>query len=76
LASIPNQETTGEPKHTPGHDTSVIMVNENSYMCPECGKIFSIKDAAERHLHGVHLEHLRKMHNEFHGKDVLGHHVD
>jgi hypothetical protein len=26
-------------------------------------------------LHGVHLEHLRREHSEFHGEDVVGHHL-
>jgi predicted RNA-binding Zn-ribbon protein involved in translation (DUF1610 family) len=70
------QGTVGEAKHTSGHDVSVVIVNANSFMCPECGKLFTIKEAAEAHLHGVHLEHLRKEHNEFHNKDVVGHHVE
>ncbi|MDR0372136.1 MAG: hypothetical protein LBI79_01015 [Nitrososphaerota archaeon] len=75
MTSTPNQEFSGEPNHTPGHDTTIVAVNENIYMCPECGRTFSIKDAAEQHLHGVHLEHLRRVHPEFHGKDVVGRHV-
>jgi hypothetical protein len=66
---------TSEPRYTPGHDTSAIIINENSYMCPECGQTFTIREAVDRHLHGVHLEHLRREHSEFHSKDVVGRHV-
>ncbi len=72
----PNKEVSGEPKHTPGHDTAAIKVNEKTFMCPECGKTFTVKEAVDAHLHGVHLEHLRQEHSEFHGKDVVGHHVE
>ncbi len=75
MASV-KQGMMGEPKHTPGHDTSIVKVNENSFMCPECGKLFSIQEAVDIHLHGLHLEHLRKEHTEFHGNDVVGHHVE
>jgi hypothetical protein len=70
-----NQNMASEPKHTPGHDTAAVKVNENSFMCPECGKTFTEEEAVERHLHGVHLEHLRTAHKEFHGEDVVGRHV-
>jgi hypothetical protein len=75
MASMEQKSPSGEPKHTPGHDTSPVKVNENSYMCPECGKTFADEEAVDRHLHGLHLEHLRKEHSEYHGKDVVGHHV-
>jgi predicted RNA-binding Zn-ribbon protein involved in translation (DUF1610 family) len=73
--SIINQDMMAEPKHTPGHNTAVVNV-QDSFMCPECGKIFAIKDAAEAHMHGVHLNHLRKVHSDTHGNDVVGHHVE
>jgi hypothetical protein len=44
-------------------------------MCPECGKTFDIKDAAEKHLHSTHLKHLKAEHGEFHGQDVDTIHV-
>jgi transposase-like protein len=75
LTSTPKQNFSGEPNHTPGHDPAVVAVNEDRYMCPECGKTFTIEDAAVQHLHGIHLEHLRKEHQEFHNKDVVGHHI-
>jgi len=75
VTSTSNSNFSGEPNHISGHDPAIVAVNENMYKCPECGKMFTIKDAAEQHLHGVHLEHLRKMHQEFHGKDVVGHHI-
>ena len=75
MTSNLNQNFSGEPNHTSGHDPAIVSVKENMYMCPECGKMFTIKDTAEQHLHGVHLEHLRKMHQEVHGKDVVGHHI-
>ncbi len=68
-------QMAGEPKHTPGHSTDAVKTGENSFMCPECGKTFTEQEAVERHLHGVHLEHLRKEHSEFHGQDVVGRHV-
>ncbi len=64
-----------EPTHTPGHSTAVMRSNDGQFMCPECGKTFVVAEAAERHLHGVHLEHLRKVHKEVHGEDVVGRHV-
>jgi uncharacterized C2H2 Zn-finger protein len=70
-----SNQSAGEPKHTPGHDTVAIKVNEKSFMCPECDKTFTEEEAVERHLHGVHLEHLRTAHKEFHGEDVVGRHV-
>jgi hypothetical protein len=70
-----SNQNMGAPKHTPGHDTAAIKVNENSFMCPECGETFSVEEAVERHLHGAHLEHLRTAHKEFHGEDVVGRHV-
>ncbi|XHH10110.1 MAG: hypothetical protein ACFCUE_05615 [Candidatus Bathyarchaeia archaeon] len=69
------QSVNSEPKHTSGHDTAAVAVNQNQFMCPECGKLFPLKEAVEAHLHGVHLEHLRREHSEFHGEDVVGHHV-
>lgn len=66
------QNMASEPKHTPGDDTAAIMMNEKSVMCPECGKTFTEEEAVERQLHGVHLEHLRTAHKEFHGEDVVG----
>jgi hypothetical protein len=74
LASI-IQAASLEPKHTPGHSTEVVTVSEKSFMCPECGKLFAVRDAVEIHLHGVHLEHLRNAHKDQHGNDVVGHHV-
>ena len=70
-----NISTVGEPKHVQGHSTAVIKVNENLYMCPECGITFTLQEAAELHLHHVHLNHLRRVHGEYHGVDVEGHHV-
>jgi Zn finger protein HypA/HybF involved in hydrogenase expression len=64
-----------EPKHLAGHSTAVIKSKDGEFMCPECGKTFEIKDAAEVHLHSVHLEHLRMVHKEFHSEDVVAHHV-
>jgi uncharacterized protein (UPF0212 family) len=69
------QSVKSEPKHTVGHDTAAVEVDRGSFMCPECGKLFTVKEAVEVHLHGVHLEHLRKEHSEFHGEDVVGRHV-
>ncbi|MGD6851618.1 MAG: hypothetical protein ACQCN6_06110 [Candidatus Bathyarchaeia archaeon] len=76
MASMEQKSPSGEPKHTPGHSTTVVIVSDGTFMCPECGKTFTTKDAAEEHLHGVHLEHLRNVHGEFHSKDVVGHHVE
>ena len=54
---------------------AVTQVSEHEFMCPECGKTFDIKDAAEKHLHSVHVKHLRAAHGEFHGEDVDSIHV-
>ncbi|MGE5556057.1 MAG: hypothetical protein ACM3UY_07345 [Methanocella sp.] len=64
-----------EPNHTQGHSTAINQLQSGEFLCPECGKTFDIKDAAEKHLHTVHLKHLRTMHSEYHGKDVTGLHV-
>lgn len=57
--------TTKEPTHTSGHSTAVIQQESGEFMCPECGRIFNDKDAADKHLRSVHAEHLRIMHGEF-----------
>jgi hypothetical protein len=44
-------------------------------MCPECGRTFEVKDAAEQHLHLMHIKHLKAEHGEFHGEDVGTYHV-
>ena len=54
----------GEPKHTQGHSTVVAQGKSGEFMCPECGKTFSGKDEAEKHLHSEHFEHLRSVHGE------------
>jgi competence CoiA-like predicted nuclease len=65
----------GEPKHTQGHSTEITQTPNREFMCPECGKTFDIKDAAEKHLHSAHLKHLKAEHGEFHGQDVDTIHV-
>lgn len=65
----------GEPKHTQGHSTQITQTPNHEFMCPECGKTFDIQDAAEKHLHSMHLKHLKAEHGEFHGKDVDTIHV-
>jgi predicted RNA-binding Zn-ribbon protein involved in translation (DUF1610 family) len=65
----------GEPKHTTGHSTEITQTPSKEFMCPECGKTFDIKDAAEKHLHSTHLKHLKAIHGEFHGQDVDTIHV-
>jgi predicted RNA-binding Zn-ribbon protein involved in translation (DUF1610 family) len=65
----------GEPKHTAGHSTEITQNQDREFMCPECGRTFEIKDAAEKHLHTVHLKHLRSVHGEVHGEDVDTIHV-
>ncbi len=60
-----NMNTTSEPKHTSGHSTAVVRQESGEFMCPECGRIFNVKDAVDKHLHSVHAEHLRTMHGEF-----------
>jgi predicted RNA-binding Zn-ribbon protein involved in translation (DUF1610 family) len=69
-----NEPTIQEPKHTEGHSTEVAQMG-TEYMCPECGRKFPIKDEAVRHLHGVHMKHLRAVHGEYHEEDVGGMHV-
>jgi hypothetical protein len=69
-----NESTIDEPIHSEGHSTEVTQMG-TEYMCPECGKKFSVKDEAVRHLHGVHIKHLRQVHGEYHDKDVGGMHV-
>ena len=64
-----------EPKHTEGHSTKITPINDKEFMCPECGRTFDLKEAAEQHLHTVHLKHLRAVHGEFHGEDVNAIHV-
>jgi uncharacterized protein (UPF0212 family) len=66
----------GEPIHTPGHSTAIAKVGTGEYMCPECGKKFDLAEAAEKHLHLVHMKHLRAEHREFHSKDVDTMHVE
>ncbi len=66
----------GEPKHTAGHSTEVMKLGDGEFMCPECSKTFDIQDAAEKHLHLVHIKHLKEEHGEFHGKDVDAIHVE
>jgi len=66
---------TGEPKHTEGHSIEIIVGKVGEFMCPECGKTFKVKDEAEKHLHTVHLKHLRTEHKEFHGDDSEGQHL-
>ncbi len=73
---IGEEGSVGEPKHTEGHSTAIIHGKEHEYMCPECGKSFDIQEAAEKHLHLVHMKHLRTAHKEFHGKDVDTMHVE
>ncbi len=76
MSKILGNESTidQEPIHVEGHSTEVTQQG-TEYMCPECGKTFPIKDEAERHLHGIHRQHLRTVHGEFHDKDVDGMHV-
>ncbi len=64
MASMEQKNPIGEPKHTPGHSTAVTIVSDGTFMCPECGKTFAAKDAAETHLHGMHSEHLHNVHGE------------
>lgn len=64
-----------EPKHTQGHSTKITPIDDKEFMCPECGRKFDLKEAAEQHLHTVHLKHLRTVHGEFHGEDVNAIHV-
>jgi transposase-like protein len=44
----------------------IKQLDENRFMCPECGKTFTNKTTAESHLHMMHEEHLRTVHEEFH----------
>lgn len=55
-----------EPNHVQGHSTAVSQTQEGQYLCPECGKTFSSKEVAEKHLHQIHWEHLRTVHGEYH----------
>jgi acetone carboxylase gamma subunit len=64
-----------EPKHTEGHSTEINQTANREFMCPECGRTFEIKDAAEKHLHTMHIKHLKAEHGEFHGEDVGTYHV-
>ncbi len=65
----------GEPKHVEGHSTEITQTQNREFMCPECGRTFEVKDAAEQHLHSMHLKHLKAEHSEFHGEDVSTYHV-
>ncbi|MCL5877840.1 MAG: hypothetical protein M1540_08530 [Candidatus Bathyarchaeota archaeon] len=40
-----------EPKHIAGHSTEITPINDKEFMCPECGRKFDLKEAAEQHLH-------------------------
>ncbi|MCW3998991.1 MAG: hypothetical protein NWE93_01980 [Candidatus Bathyarchaeota archaeon] len=73
---VGSEGKVGEPKHTTGHSTAVAKMGEGEFMCPECGKTFTVQDAAEKHLHLVHMKHLRSEHNEFHDRDVDTMHVE
>ncbi|MGE5187919.1 MAG: Hsp20/alpha crystallin family protein [Betaproteobacteria bacterium] len=64
------QPGAGEPKHMQGHSTVVRKQKDGRFMCPECGKTFEKKETAETHLHNEHLEHLRTVHHETHGRDT------
>lgn len=66
---------SNEPKHTEGHSTQITQTSNREFMCPECGRTFEVKDAAEQHLHLMHLKHLKAEHGEFHGEDVGKYHV-
>jgi len=59
-----NQRMADEPKHTPGHSTDAMKTNNGQFMCPECGKTFAKKEAADSHLHETHAEHLQRFHME------------
>jgi hypothetical protein len=65
-----------ELKHKEGHTLDVLENAPGSYLCPECGKQFKSKAETELHLHTVHLNHLRTVHREFHGQDVVEKHVN
>ncbi|NLF89710.1 hypothetical protein GX563_12955 [Candidatus Bathyarchaeota archaeon] len=69
-----NEPTIDEPIHVEGHSTEIAQTG-TEFMCPECGRKFLIRDEAMRHLHGVHMKHLRAVHGEYHEKDVGGMHV-
>jgi predicted RNA-binding Zn-ribbon protein involved in translation (DUF1610 family) len=71
---VGNESTINEPSHTEGHSTEIAQTG-TQYMCPECGRKFTIKDEATKHLHGVHMKHLRTVHGEYHEEDVGGMHV-
>ena len=73
---VGSEGEVGEPRHTPGHSTTIAKVGEGEFICPECGKTFDIKEAAEKHLHLVHMKHLKTEHKEFHAKDVDTMHVE
>ncbi len=64
------QAKENPPKHTHGHSTAVTQASHGEFMCPECGKTFDSKNTAEGHLHSEHIEHLRSVHGEIHGKDT------
>ena len=66
---------TKEPRHKEGHSTEILKTPWSSFLCPECGIHFESKEETEHHLHTVHLEHLRTVHGESHGQDVLERHV-
>jgi len=65
----------GEPKHIEGHSTEISQIRDREFMCPECGKIFEVKETAENHLHSIHLKHLQSVHGQFHSEDVGTVHV-
>jgi hypothetical protein len=71
-----NSKISQEPKHAQGHSTVITQLESGEFMCPECGKPFDVKEAAEKHLHTIHLKHLRAMHKEYHEEDVAGLHVE
>lgn len=70
LAISEGQIGSGEPKHKQGHSIVVSKQKNGDFMCPECGKTFEEKEPAETHLHSEHLEHLRTVHHETHGRDT------
>ena len=39
---------------------------QGRYMCPECGQIFNDKKSVESHLHMMHEQHIRTVHEEYH----------
>jgi predicted RNA-binding Zn-ribbon protein involved in translation (DUF1610 family) len=65
LKVLTSEIVGNEPTHTEGHSTEISQTG-NEFMCPECGKKFLLKDEAVKHLHGVHMKHLRSVHGEYH----------